>query len=256
MNSLQEPDKLADDAVNEIGQLMEKWKNRLTPDNLRIAERYIEGDIEILLHLQIQKATYPTKFCAILNHCDSAGNRCRRAQGKASGLLGQWPVAENEHSRGISIANNKQEAVFVDVVKIVENPEVKAPTIVRLESIYNTYRIRADSLYFSAVSRHIFGRSVVNREFGFVVWPSSVLLNELPSQMVEATAQLVDRFTSNKREFDRWMLENPNFIDNVSGLRINVFSHSIGIGFAEGIHPAFEITDVLFGPFDFRPDAD
>jgi hypothetical protein len=83
-----------------------------------------------------------------------------------------------------------------------------------------------------------------------------VSFNQLPSQVVKTTPQLIQDFSAQQgdRVGDRGA--NPHLIDSISGLRIIPGAESIGIGFAEGLQPAIEITDVLFGPFDFRPDTD
>ena len=49
----EERKELTDNAIDKARQLMEKWKNRLTLDNLRLAERYLVGELEILVHLRI-----------------------------------------------------------------------------------------------------------------------------------------------------------------------------------------------------------
>jgi hypothetical protein len=74
--------------------------------------------------------------------------------------------------------------------------------------------------------------------------------------MVEAAAQLANGLSSDQREASRWLGVDVDFINSLSCLRVVLDDESIGVGIAEGLHPIFKITDVVLGPFDFRPDAD
>src|SRR6266498_5412668 len=38
------------DGSNVFGELMERLNNRLTLDNLRLSERYVEGELHVLVH--------------------------------------------------------------------------------------------------------------------------------------------------------------------------------------------------------------
>ena len=63
----EERKELTDNAIDKAHQLMEKWKNRLTLDNLRLAERYLVGELEILVDLRIGLPGY-ARLCAVLKN--------------------------------------------------------------------------------------------------------------------------------------------------------------------------------------------
>ncbi len=42
-----------DRTVRMLNELSERWNNRLTLDNLRLAERYVEGELCIILHARL-----------------------------------------------------------------------------------------------------------------------------------------------------------------------------------------------------------
>ena len=46
MADSEERSKRVEDALDEMRKLMQEWKNRLTTDNLRLAERYIDHQLE------------------------------------------------------------------------------------------------------------------------------------------------------------------------------------------------------------------
>ncbi len=43
-----------DQSVNEINQLMQRWNQRITLRNLRLADRFLNVELHILLHLFIK----------------------------------------------------------------------------------------------------------------------------------------------------------------------------------------------------------
>jgi len=50
---VQERPKDTDDAIHEVRHLIERFKNRLTSNNLRLSERYIKSELEVLVRLSV-----------------------------------------------------------------------------------------------------------------------------------------------------------------------------------------------------------
>ena len=239
----EERDELVDDALHKARQLTEQWKNRLTLDNLRLSERYLEDGIEFLLRLRGAKE--PDDFYAVLHH-DAGG-------GVPEG--GQHPsAAMPDISRCDCIHGREQEAVLVGVVQFMEFPESIIPTLVRLESADEVFRRRAHSLYFSLNRGFVLGGSLVDRKLGLVVRGSAGGLHQLPSKVTETAAQLVDGLSRDDGEFQGWLTRAPRYIESVSRLRVVLGKDTIRVGAAEGADPGVELIDVVFGPFDFCPD--
>jgi hypothetical protein len=74
--------------------------------------------------------------------------------------------------------------------------------------------------------------------------------------MVEAAPQLVDAFSCNQGETDGQVGYDPDLVDRFSGLRVIIGAESIRVSLAERLDKTFKLADVVFGPFDFRPDAE
>ena len=170
MNKLQESNKLVDDAVHKMRQLMKKWDDRLTLDNLRISERYVKGAIDLFIHIKVRSADPCDSgyFCAVLGHHDPAGgkiiNHTRHVLKELSEFRGDF---EQLRKVGTTVGTpepdpskpeNEQEAVFVEIVKLMESPKVIVPTLVRLDSIDSVYSCRAHSLYHSRRVGFVFGQ--------------------------------------------------------------------------------------------------
>jgi hypothetical protein len=272
MSELEQRNKPSDDAIDKMNKLMQKWKDRLTVDNLRLSERYLKGEVEVIVHLW---ATFPGDagyFCSILKNWESSGSSENRMGDSASHVLmhlrsqspnRRLPCQDRREGGGITEIelpeaerHDQQEAVLVDIVKFVECPKIVAPTLVRLERVNKPYRSGIHSLYLSRRFGFVLGRSLADGKIGPVARGIPVCLNQLPSQVVERTAQLVDGFPDDQGEVFGWLRPNLDPKDALAGLRVLVAQHAIWVSFAEGQNPSFKITDVVFGPFDFRPNAE
>jgi hypothetical protein len=260
MNELQEPDELADDAVNKMRQLMEKWKNRLTLDNLRLSERYLKAEITIFIFWDIRGASHPQNLCAVLENGKRpirlSAERCgnlnleddlRRIAPHINGWSGDTADSGNGH---------KQEMVLINNVQTVEFPETSIPTIVRLEQVDEAFRPRLHSLYFSPIMGFVFGRSFVNGKARLVRRRAASSLYQFPRQVVESAPQVVNGVPGDQRETVGNRNSRLGEMDFLSSLSIMLDSESIRVCVPVVKDSVFQITDVVIGPFDFRPDGE
>jgi hypothetical protein len=42
----------SDDALHELDELLDRWENRLTVDNLALAERYLKGELRLIADME------------------------------------------------------------------------------------------------------------------------------------------------------------------------------------------------------------
>lgn len=223
MNELQERNELVGHALGKLREMHQKWTDRLTINNLRLGDRYLEGEIEVFVHLK-RRSVGPTntgQFCLILRH-----------------------------GKNVS----QQEAVFIGVVQLAEFPERVVPTLVGLSQLDEVYSARIHSLYFSSKLSFVFGRSFLDRESRSAAGRTAAGLNQATSKMVKSAAEIMDSVPNDQTKVRRQFL--PKLKDAVAGLQVLIAPDRIVVGFSKDSDPTFEITDVVFGPFDFRPDAD
>src|ERR1700693_287600 len=148
MSELQKRDELVDDAVYKMGQLMEKWKNRLTLDNLRLSERYLKGNLEVQILFREHGRLKSTNLCAVL----SRWNCPIRLDSGGRSNFNFLPLPESSRSgahpnMAFPECRDDQKSVLITNVKLVEFPEIVVSTLVRLGSLDEVYRSRAHSLY-------------------------------------------------------------------------------------------------------------
>jgi hypothetical protein len=249
MNDSEERNELVDNAVNNIAKIMQKWDDRLTLGNLRLVERYLKGDIEVLIHFRESKSDVG-EYCAVFKHAELAG--CHAGDlnhdGSVSCIKDQGSVLDVAR-------DHKQESMLVDVVKLVKYPDRIVPSFVRVDSPYRVYDNRVDALYFSKQRGFEFGGALRDWKIGCLSGCSSIGFDKLPSQMVETASQSVKNFSGNQCEDRRRSVDNFDFVGRFSGIRVLIDDQSIWVGSPEHVDLGFEFMDVVFGPFNLRLDA-
>ena len=268
---LNERNELLDHALDQLQKIGQKWNDRLEVHNLRLVDRYIEGELELLIHMKRRTAgpRQPQHFCAVLKHGDCSRRKVESAPNeiadtrrpelfdctKNAGVLqdGVTAIEVAETQSLSSVCDDKQDAVLVGIVQFAEHTERLVPSVVRLDTLNESYRVRMDSLYLRYGVFFEFGRTIVEREAGLVDAPRGPhSLDEPTGQVIEGTSQVVNDIADNQRNIDEGIgtgLKNALF-----GLRVLLAQKGIWAGFSKDVDASFEITDVVVGPFDFRPN--
>ena len=223
-------------SVNEIHELMELWKQRITPDNLRLSERFLDGQLSILIHLRpidssemwvIELVSKPLRHTQFAN-----------------------PFCMTEHI----LADCKYEPVFSDIVEIVEFPKRVVPLFVRFASVKDFHCLGADSLYFSSLGRFVTGLVITNRKRAPLehlrIGIRRVDIYKLENQMIQSATQIADDIRGGAESVEC----NPDGIGtpdkHVRDIRIAIGGAHLSVEF---LKPSFHVSEVLLGPFNFRP---
>ena len=250
--SLEPGSELANKAIDNVRKIFEHSKDWITERNLRLGERYLKGDIELLIHLASQTtAHYSTHFCAAFRNRPGEREGMRRT--------GSAPATEPDGHQPddcffVDKGGNEQEFVLVGNVEFVQFPEIINASLVRLGSFDDIYRSRAHSLYFSAVSHFAFGSTIENRKRIVPRDSFAVGRHQMTHKMIESAAQIVDCVPSDQRQLDWRVAALHNPIDVLQSLRIVLDVESVWVGFLEGMQGDIKLTDVVLGPFNFRPN--
>lgn len=264
MSELEQRSELVDDAVNKTRQLMEKWNNRLTIDSLVLPERYLNGDIEIIVRFR-DSCSGEWEHCAIFQYEKVSGTGRHAGECGRSNRVDHLPrhplecfvllgdAATNNNSGQCDVRDQHQ-AMFVDTVKIMDRPEIVVASLVRLEGVDDCFRTRVNSLYFSRCMGFVFGRTLKEGKACLGARCLSMCFDKLPHQVIERAAQVVDCISDNKgNDGGDWREVDPMAF--AASLRISLDSDLVQVS-ATSLKCDFELTDVIFGPFDFCPNAD
>lgn len=247
--------------LDELGQC---WNDRFTLSNPRFAERYCEGEVDILVVLGFGDRN-PEQHVAIIRRAPVLGAN-PEDHGWDFGGIGKVTTESTPHhgtevdvGRLITAYHDQHGSVLVDDVQLIKLPdEVVIPSFVRLERLNRLDQILRGSLYFSAnKSFQIIGRgnrglpphgkggvrsAVRNGSAGEMVEGTPEVMNRIPAHQAERVGQLETR-----REND-----SPLHVGSIVAF---LTSMAIEVAIVESGDVGVEIADVLFGPLDLCPNS-
>lgn len=254
--SLGEPKREGgNDAVRQCRELMGRVGQRLTLDNPRLIERYAEAKLHLLVHFRI--VGIDEEFVACLQK-DVGGSEEGAHRGEVGGV---WKRLL--HHRGHVCAevetlehrpNSNQQEVFFGVVKSAENPKLIIPSFVWFEQADRIGRYLRRTLYFSALFGFEFRGAVSGVEIDpFRVWRvvPRAATNNLIGEAVDGAYQIWNDAACDRRRAAGGGFNAREVINQLARLRIALGSDFIRCGFEESPNFPIQLSDVLFGPFDF-----
>ena len=252
--------KQQDSVADKISEMLERYQNRLTLDNTRFIERYLKGELHILLHFSVRQIN--EQFVAYFqrDQIPSGSKESVEFRNDAAGELclhhllhfGMHKRAEvNASEVGV---NGNQKAMLIDSVKAIENGKVTAlPSVVWFDTIDRVYSVLPQALYFSRRIGFELRGIAVSGELNAGWHRDSRIINgkQLYGQMIEGAPEILNSIADDGGKGNREWLNSSHVIDQLSRVRIALGPDFIWVGVAEGADLSLEITDMLFGPVDF-----
>lgn len=241
------PPKTENETVNKVTEMFERFNNRLALDNLRLGERYVKGEIHIIVHFSLACSDY----VAVFERLSEVG------EGNAADAhIGGTQKPGDCKSRSYHVdERSEQRMVLVGNVQIMENPESRAlPASIRFGSVNGIYGALRHALYSSMTLGMVFRGKLPDGEAGLPVRRPAVDENELVGEVVKGGSKIVNHIPGDKSDFNGRGLNVENAIDVISRMRVMLAPDSIGLTVEEPLPRDFQITDVLFGPFNFYAD--
>jgi hypothetical protein len=226
--------------LEEIGQ---RWHNRLTRKNPRLAQRYLDFDIVFAILVRLESAE---EFVAVFE-------RQRMDIGFDPESEGPLPLDEF----GVAAERLDEQLVLVRDVEIVDGPQrLMVPSLVRLERKQEVDKRLRGSLYLSGSQGVplLFGgdaRFAPDRERGVGGHLAPATADGSAGEMVEGRAKVVNRVPRDEGDGCRdRRVDLDNALVALRVLRVVLLDECIWVGGIEGDELPFEIIDVLLGPFD------
>jgi len=240
-----------DEALDKLGELTQRWENRLTLDNLALVERYIKAELRILVHLALVPGAGvgrdPQDYCALfereraLRWGDSRGQRHVPA---GYGVGGDDGLVRHAHG--------DQEFVFVCDVETMETPKRVIPSLVRLGPLDEVHRFLGRSVYlFRRTGFKSFGKGgfiLENEKAGLSGDGVSLGSHQLANQQVEGGAEVVDGVTDDEGELGGGTIENFGVDDVLGALQVELNPHSARVSFAPASLFGFQAIQVFARP--------
>jgi len=248
-----------DQVFDNLDRCIKRFNNRLTFDNLRLIERYVEGELQLLIHFVVA-GRGDHEYVAHLRFASSPlRSEKRRTQGdegnhiRISGFGEQLSQGVPNEDAMMSEVADEDSTVLVHDVKTVENPQQRLPTLARIDLADRFYDLFPEGLYWSeGIGFRRLG-VVIDRELdpGFLGrGRGRGDKQKLIGQVIQSGSQSVNDF-ANQRVSERG--DVPQFRDvkaGVSRLRIVMGTDFICAAFCPSPHLDFEITALFVGPFN------
>jgi hypothetical protein len=216
-----------------------RWENRLILDKFNIAERYIRGDICIILESKsgIGRSTVNREGFAFPQ--ESIG----------SVQFGKWAAYstafQDQIAKSWNVHNGCQDGMLICPVKTVDNVKIlPLPTgkdCKRLKEFID----RGVGCFYSATRSFVTQSVAPHGEVELIMLVAGA--NNLPHKVVESGPKVVDSiaYYHGKGRGDGGDHEN-----NIKLIRLAASGASVKIFPTEGAELPFQIIDVMIGPFD------
>jgi len=245
-----------DNAADAIAELNHRFKKRLTLDNPRFVQRYLESELHFLVFFSIGEID--EKFAASFERAHIVGGSEESVQ---NGNISPKSFFKHRYGDGTEInapdgrPNGNNEAVLVDIVKSVEGPKViSIPTFVWFERANRIDSVLPHALYFSnKAGFKLFGATrdgeacIVPVAFK----PPGADQVQLLSEVIERTSEVMEDVTGDSRDIGGDGGDALDVINQLSRLRIALSSDFVGFGIEKDAECRLKVSDVFFGPFNF-----
>ena len=266
--------------IDQIGRLLKRFDDRLTLNNVRLPERYFKNDLHILMHIRSvnfdaisrQSRQVSSEFVACFERTPSLMRTEVQVKGVNLGIsrnAAQPLMIEHSldnHSLQVSREHNDtdcgpdsyQNSMLVDIVESVESPEGVIPSLVWLAGLDCLYRCLRHSLYFSGRFGFVFRGIIADREISRLEnlrVCRAVDHRKVVSEMIQSRPEIEQHISRYAADAQRDIVGLHEIVNTcLRNIVVRLDANHIGIRIKEGFDFRFEIADVLFGPFDFRPN--
>lgn len=255
------------DIANKFHGLMERYSNRLTLENLRLSERYHEGELHILICFRNRDSM---DYIALIQRerCGGIGLKDKRLLLRGVSALDSdtLGIASNDIGRHAKSRNAQccrdQGTMLVKNVQLVDIPEDSAlSSFIWFDSLNSFDCLWPKSLYYSSCCGFVFRGFCKPLEELHAVssdreveilersYPVCVNQDQSVNKMVESTTQSMDSISNDERQR---IGNGPCTVkppDSLSGIKVIIGADFISLDL-KSIPFGTQIDDVLFGPFD------
>ncbi len=235
-----------DRITNGIRELRKHWDNRLTFPLADLGERYLRGDLSILLDCASHYGKLGGRRSFSLRVLRQGINHPRIKYGSG----GKCDIGATD--------DNDQFSVLIESVHIMNNAQRVADRVVsslvwlQLPDEMRNISI-SDSLYFSVITgKFIFRGWGINQHRkpdGVLVIPPISDTGEIPGDMIQTRPQVMNDLSAQNSETNRNGEVSMIIHRFLPFLRIWIGNDWVFAGSKEAVDLSIEIADILIGPF-------
>ena len=233
--SLQERLKAKNETFDKIDHLMERWEQRVTLHNLRLADRFINLELHILLDLVVKDTGERWIACS----------DCIPTRGE--------PVIFHD----CVIVDGKDHPVFVDIVEFVDLPKKIIPAFIRLKPIDSFYSFGTHTLYFGSLVPFVSCGVLRDRKLDTTRRRFSRDGDQMICKVVKCSSEVLDHISGTTQNVEG---KNPNDVHimdwrrELSRCKICIGENNVTLLIPEDENFPLNIQEMLLGPLNFYPN--
>jgi hypothetical protein len=247
-----------ENVAHQTRRLMKHFNNRLTLDNLRLPERYLNGEVHLFMHLRHgENVEYVASFQREMP--DARLQEHPRVLGfgnvfqNSEELISDFSNFGGRHTMvPILRSNSEQQTVLVNVVELMELPEKFAgPSRICLDLGEGFYGVRRKQLFYSLNSGFEFLGRISHREIDMVERSGRFGsdANQTVGQMVERAPQVLDGVASDERHIGGNGCDTSEVIKAIASIGCVLGLNWIRTTLNVVTPKILKVEDVFFGPF-------
>ncbi len=248
------PVELHKDIAYRMSHLMERYNDRLTLNNLRLSERYINEEIHFLLRFRFGDGQeYIASFQR--EPLDLGRNESTLQSGNCSELSSHVRVPTWQDAVAAQVrVDSEQQFMLVNNVEVVDVPEQFTLTSrVWFDSVNRVSCVLAEFLYSSSAVGFIFLGALADGKVEIVegAGRASGDAHQMVGQMLKTAPEVMNGIPDYGRNLRGNLPNVTEIIAALSGVRVVLGSDVIRASTpSEERHPcSLQILDVLVGPF-------
>jgi hypothetical protein len=258
----QERPREIQDAIDGVAKIGQHCRNRLSRENPRLIERYIEGELHILVRFLVNGTD--VEYIADFQRAEDIGDSETKVTQRLNVSISQRRLRlpelarENRSDANADIRgpDRYQQAVLVGVVKLFDSPERVVSSLVRFGCVDEINRILPHEFYFSGRVGHIVRGTIIDRVGDTVRNPlcaASAHEIELLRQMIQGSPKITEHVANHQADVCRDSINPRHVAEQLARLRIVLGPDFIRLGAIEGFDGSLEIVEVEFGPLGLQP---
>jgi hypothetical protein len=229
------------DAARRFNEAAERWDNRFRMHRDSLVKHYIDGRLSFVLEFVAGR--------------ESGGANLSAPSSDHVKLANVLPIILYIHSDSGDFKDGKQEHVLVPDIQLVKGvDDLPLPSLVGLQiGNYKIEQSGTEPFYFSIAKSGYYSLT------GLPDWEARVIGNgsrrmmvkELVPSQVESSSEVVNSISDNGSKLEAEFLLRSVIENQLPGLNIRILDESIKVGIDKGGNAAFNLRDVMFGPFNF-----
>src|SRR5438270_4979975 len=229
-----------DAARDQLRELLQRWDNGLTLQNVSLVEQYVKNRLTLVVKLKYRTIERYVQFSVW------SGNERGVQEEGASGMSAHSSQSRNRK-------NGDQVEVFIREIEIAEGDQrLTLPSLVRLYRVVDQGNtIGPGTLYRSLIAIQG-GYQILflhpDRELGFIAGTAPQGHNVVSNE-VQGGAEIMHGIAHDERDA---VGEGLSFEGEreASGLFVTLYSTAVKVSLKEVIQDDAQLLDVLVGPFD------